>query len=296
MSENITPQFLIKFMNKVDIFIVSIPEFDSPVIRDFIHRYYQRFNKIYYIFNYVKTMGLTESEKGYINFITDDLKDKCEIIHQEHECFDEHDWRSLSVKNVLERSNGDYIFSIEPDFFGDWEKIINMMINEDYDIFSNYTCSNDKTNVRLWPSFWGCKRSLLNSININFSAMPEPKHKVLYKIDYNKVLKFDENDKLIAFELNNTALYDHFDYVSTQLVEKSCDDGKKILLLNRFKDIWYGHSTGITHDFYSVNVHKKIFRMPDEYFKFYNICKKCEVKFYQPWIESSEQIISSKPS
>lgn len=277
-------------MNKVDIFIVSIPEFDSPIIRDFIHRYHTKFNKIYYIFNYVKTMGLNESEKGYTNFITNDLKDKCEIIHQKHESFDKHDWRSLSVKNVLEKSNSDYIFSIEPDFFGDWDKIVDIMINEEYDIYTNYIFN--ESNVRLWPSFWGCKRSLLNQIDVNFSAMPDPNIKTMYGVTYNKVLKFDNNNKLFVEEKTDFVSYDHFDYVSTQLVEKSCVD--KVLLLNKFKNIWYNHASGITQDFSTIKYENKLCRSNDFYKLFYDWCKKCNVNFYKDWEERSEKIINYK--
>lgn len=281
-------------MNKVDVFIISIPGFDSPIIRDFIHRYHNKFNKIYYVFNYVKGKELTDCEAGYVNFITDDLKDKCEIIHQQHECFDNDDWRSLSIKNVLGKSNADYIFSIEPDFVGDWDKIIDIMINKDYDIFTNYTSGRTDSgflSVRLWPSFWGCKKSLLNQIDINFSSMPDPNVKSMYKINYNKRLTFDENNKLAVVESTNT-VYDHFDYVSTQLVEKSCDDGKQILLLNRFENIWYKHIAGITNDFYSIDYSKKLFRRPNDYSYFYKLCRECKVNLYQDWINRSDKIIN----
>lgn len=277
-------------MNKVDIFIVSIPEFDSPIIRDFIHRYYNKFNKIYYVFNYIKSVKLTDLEIEYVNFITDDLKGKCEIVHQQHERFENHDWRSLSVKNVLEKSDGDYIFSIEPDFFGDWDKIVDVMINKEYDIFTNYTHSG--FNDRLWPSFWGCKKSLLNDVDLNFSAMPDPNIKSIYGITYNKVLKIDDNNKLTVKEQTDFVSYDHFDYVSTQLVEKSCDD--KVLLLNKFKNIWYKHITGITHDFYSIKYQGKMCRNSNEYIEFYEYCKKCKVNFYKEWVERSEKIINYK--
>lgn len=282
-------------MNKVDIFIVSIPEFDSPIIRDFIHRYYDKFNKIYYVFNYIKSVKLTDLEIEYVNFITEDLKGKCEIVHQHHECFDNHDWRSLSIRNVLEKSNGDYIFSIEPDFFGDWDKIVDVMINKEYDIFTNYTSCHENSNisVRLWPSFWGCKRSLLNQVDMNFSAMPSQDVKSMYKIDYNKSLRLDTNtNKLVVKELNISIMYDHFDYVSTQLVEKSCDS--KIILLNNLKNVSYNHITGITHDFFSIKYQNKMCRSSDFYFQFYEHCKKCKVNFYKEWVERSEKIINYK--
>ena len=67
-------------MNKVDVVIISIPEFDSPLIRDFIHRYHTCFNKIYYVFNYVFASPLTVKERSFIEFIENDLKDKCDNI------------------------------------------------------------------------------------------------------------------------------------------------------------------------------------------------------------------------
>lgn len=283
-------------MNKVDVFIISIPEFDSPIIRDFIHRYHTYFNKIYYVFNYVNDQKLTNEQKGYIDFIENDLKNKCEFIYQTHENFYKFDWRGLSVNNVLSKSTGDFIFSIEPDFICDWDKIIDIMINKSYDIFSNYTGSPhnlENPDIRLWPSFWGCYKKHLDLIEKNFSAMPDPRVKSLYNVTYNKSLRF-EGDRLMSKNVDKFVSYDHFDYVSAQLVDIINDNGNNIILLNNIKDIWYEHASGITQDFSTIKYENKLYRSNNCYKLFYEWCKKCNVNFYKDWEERSEQIINYK--
>jgi len=41
------------------------------------------------------------------------------------------DWRDECVQEVLKRSTGDYIFSMEPDFIGDWDKIVDFILNKE---------------------------------------------------------------------------------------------------------------------------------------------------------------------
>ena len=297
-------------MNKVDVVIISIPEFDSPLIRDFIHRYHTCFNKIYYVFNYVFASPLTVKERSFIEFIENDLKDKCEILHQATELHGVHDWRSLSMNAALVKSNADYIFSIEPDFVGDWDKIVDKMLNVEYSLFTNYSAATDISTFRFWPSFWGCKRSLLNKVDCNFSSMSDDRVKSLCGIKYDKVIKYSPpfsvatdlytngtcnlTNKIVKVETDvENAYYDHFDYVSTQLMDLVQDDGKQLLFLNRMPDVWYEHMSGITYDFREVSNGKSMPRTNNAYRRFYELCLLCTVTFFNEWRQVSKVIVNT---
>lgn len=296
-------------MNKIDIVIITIAEFDSPMIRDFIHRYHHKFNKIYYIFN-VNTF-IKSIEQSYIDFVTKDLAGKCEIIMSDRGNGGIHDWRSTSMQVALAKTNAEYIYSIEPDFIGDWDKIVENMLTQDYTIFSNYTAQQECRNVRLWPSFWGCKTDVIRKINSVFSAIPDDRIKQLYGVTYSKVLKFYPsfdpsdnsglfgpqkiaNNKTIQVEDESEVYFDHFDYVTTQIMENVVDDGKQLLLLNRIPSIWWEHMTGITYDYFTMSMYNKITRQNTAYSRFYELCCKCDVDFFDKWIDVSNRIINYK--
>lgn len=293
-------------MNKVDIIVIAYSEFDSPIIRDFIHRYHHKFNKISYIVN-ENTDGLSDSGKRYVEFISNDLKNKADVIVHQLAGTMPHDWRSEPFVKLINQSTADYVYSIEPDFVGDWDKIVDIMLNGTHSLFTNYTAHQSGV-LRLWPSFWGCKIDLLKKIDMNFSSMPDARVLNLYGVNYNKILSFDppfvlprDNDfseptnvlhnKRLCVRTVDAPTYDHFDYVSTQIVDLVGDDGKEILLLNRMSDIWWEHITGITFDFTSINKEGKTTRSSKTYKKFYDLCMKCNVSFFDDWLKSSNKIL-----
>lgn len=297
-------------MHKIDIVIIAAADFDSPMMRDFIHRYHSKFNKIHYIFDVPKYHVLTQNENGYIDFITNDLVGKCDITISRHDG-GIHDWRSVAMNIAIDNSNADYIFSFEPDFIGDWDKIVDIMLNQDYVVFGNYTAGQRIMDVRLWPSFWGCRMSNLKKTDRIFSAMPNRMIQQSYGVSYNKGVKFFppfDGDKDWAFSAptmlaNKKTIrvvdsiddvgYDHFDYVSTQIMEHVIDDGKQLLLLNRMPDIWWEHMTGITYDYQTMSIHNKIARPNIAYTRFYELCRNCNVVFYDKWIDVSNRILAA---
>lgn len=290
-------------MNKVDLFVISNPTFDSPLIRDFIHKYYTRFNKVFYVFSY--SQDFNENWRPYTNFIENDLKDKCEIIYSRMSGALNSDWRDEAVHEVLKRSTGDYIFSMEPDFIGDWDKIVDTMLNVDYSLFS--VVEHNLTGIRLWPCFWGCKKSLLSQIKyLNFGATVDQRVKDLFGVDYNKRLKFDNDQlkylnadavknfykehKIITEEMSVPHFYDHFDLVSTQLMDIVQDDGKQLLLLDRL-DVYFKHFAGITHDYLMMYEHGRKARNGPAYRLFHEQCVKTNVQLFPEWVSISNKIL-----
>jgi hypothetical protein len=298
-------------MNKVDVVIIAAAEFDSPMIRDFIHRYHSRFNKIHYIFDVARYHVLTQSENSHIDFITNDLVGKCDITICRHESNGIHDWRSIAMNLAIDNSNADYIFSFEPDFIGDWDRIVDIMLNQEYVLFGNYTAGQRIMDVRLWPSFWGCRMSNLKKTDRNFSAMPNLATRQSCGVSYNKAVKFFppfDGTKDFALSAPMTiankkticvidgiedVVYDHFDYVSTQIMEHVVDDGKQLLLLNRMPDIWWEHMTGITYDYLTMALHNKLARQNTAYTRFYELCRNCNVAFYDKWLDASSKILAA---
>lgn len=297
-------------MNKIDIFVIAVPEFDSPMIRDFIHRYHDKFNKISYIINVDNSQTLSESENQYIDFIRTDLQNKATVVISNHVAEAPHDWRSACLKEVISNTDADYLFSIEPDFIGDWDKIVDIMLNKNYSIFTNYTAAHGGT-IRLWPSFWGCKTELLKKTDLIFSAMPAKWTRDFYNVNYNKIISYDppyrvevdhkqsspfnmaNSKKLIIVEVDEPS-YDHFDYVSTQIVDMIKENiDEEVLLLNRMPDIWWEHMTGITHDYMCMVRDGKIMRPIGVYKRFYDLCRMCNVKFFSKWLELSDKILQS---
>lgn len=300
-------------MNKVDIIILALAEFDSPITRDFIHRYHHLFNKISYVVvvgNHPSNLSLSENE--YVDFISSDLKNKADVIVHQIVGTLPHDWRSEPFVKLINQSTADYVFSMEPDFVGDWDKIVDIMLNnKSYKIFTNYTAHQNNT-VRLWPSFWGCRIDLLKKIDMNFSSMPDERVLNLYGVTYKKMLTYDPpfelsrdgafskpndiaNSKKLCVKEVTIPTYDHFDYISTQLVDLFCvDDGEQILLLNRMSDVWWEHITGITFDFISMYKEGKTVRSPLVYKKFYDLCMKCNVKFFNQWTNTSQRILTQQ--
>ena len=293
-------------MNKVDVIIIAFAEFDSPMTRDFIHRYYDKFNKISYVVN-VNHNGLNDSEKKYVEFISNDLKNKADVVLHQLDGSIPHDWRSEPLVKLINKSTADYVYGIEPDFVGDWDKIVDVMLNGTHSLFTNYTAHQNGA-VRLWPSFWGCKIDLLKKVDMNFSSMPDDRVLNLYGVSYNKMLTYEPsfvlsrdndfsepsnilNNKKLCVRTVNVPSYDHFDYVSTQIVDMVGDDGKEVLLLNRMSDIWWEHITGITFDFISIHKEGKTTRSSKVYKKFYDLCMKCNVNFFDGWLKVSNMIL-----
>lgn len=294
-------------MNKVDVIIIAFAEFDSPITRDFIHRYHTKFNKISYVIN-VNNNGLSDTEKQYVEFISNDLKNKADVILHHLDGSMPHDWRSEPLVKLIKQSNADYVYSIEPDFVGDWDKIVDIMINRTYSLFTNYTAHQNGA-VRLWPSFWGCKMELLKKLDMNFSSMPDARVLSLYGVNYNKMLTYDPpfvlardtdfsepinmlKDKRLCVRSVDSPSYDHFDYISTQIVDMVGDDDKEILLLNRMNDIWWEHITGITFDFVSMHRDGKTTRSSKVYKKFYDLCMRCNVNIFDKWSNVSNAILN----
>ena len=290
-------------MNKIDLFVISSPTFDSPIIRDFIHKYHSKFNKVFYVFSY--SQDFNEQWLPYTTFVENDLKDKCEFIYCRMSGALNSDWRDESVHEVLKRSTGDYIFGMEPDFVGDWEKIVDIMFNTHYSLFS--MVEHNITGIRLWPSFWGCKKSLLSQIKyINFGATVDERVKKLFGVDYNKRLKFDndrlkylnadavknfyKDHKILTEEMSVPHYYDHFDLVSTQLMDIIQDDGKQLLLLDRL-DVYFKHFAGITHDYLMMYQHGIKARNGPSYRLFYEACMKTNVQLYSEWVDISNKIL-----
>jgi hypothetical protein len=293
-------------MNKVDLFVIAAPNFDSPIIRDFIHKYHNRFNKVFYIFSYSQVFN--EKWRPYTTFVENDLKDKCEVIYCRMSGALDTDWRDECVQEVLKRSTGDYIFSMEPDFIGDWDKIVDLILNKNYSLFS--MLDSNLSGLRLWPCFWGCKKSLLSQIKYpKFGAPVDARVKQLFGVDYNKKLRFNKDglqhvdskdrvkfykeNKIITEEVPFPHFYDHFDLVSAQLMDIIQDDGEQLLLLNRMDDVWYYHIAGITHDFHTMYEHNRIARDTMAYRMFYDYCMKTNVNMFPDWLEVSSRIINS---
>lgn len=291
-------------MNKIDLFFIAAPSFDSPLTRDFIHKHHSKFNKIFYVFSF--SQNFNESWRPFTNFIENDLKDKCEFIYCRMSGALNSDWRDESVHEVLKRSTGDYIFSIEPDFICDWDKVFDFMFNKDYSLFS--MVEHNLSGIRLWPSFWGCKKSLLTQIKyLNFGATIDDRVKKLFNIDYNKRLKFDNDqlkylnadqvkdfykeNKIITEEMPVPYYYDHFDLVSTQLMDIVQDDGHQLLLLDRL-DVWFKHIAGISHDFITMYKDGEKARNGPAYKLFFDESMKTNVKLLDEWVNISNKILA----
>jgi hypothetical protein len=299
-------------MNKIDAFVILPPNFDSPIVRDFIHRYHTKFNKIYYLFSHSYAF-FDEKWKPYINFIQQDLDGKCEFIHHQSSGKLDTDWRDECVQEVLKKSTGDYILSLEPDFSADWDSVLELMLNNDYELCS--TLESNFTGIRLWPCFWSCKKSTLAKLKYQkFAAPVDERVKNLYKIDYNKYIKFENitkentifvnnkiefynSNKVVSVESEKPIYYDHFDLVSTQLFDFIQDDGKQFLMLNRYENIKFHHYTGITHDYLMMYEHGRKARNPPPhdpmvYDLFYKECLTKNLNFFPEWIEISKKIIT----
>lgn len=295
-------------MNKIDLFVISAPNFDSPIIRDFIHKYHDKFNKIYYLFSYSDHFFRDEWKPIY-EFVKQDLDGKCEFINVQASGDITTDWRDECVQQVLKRSTGDYIFSIEPDIIGDWEKIVDMMLNQTYELFS--VVDHNLSGIRLWPCFWGCRKSLLSKIKYpKFCAPVDDRVKKLYQVDYNKKLIFEGCSALDAIDISKAHLfykkykivnvenetpkyYDHFDLVSTQLFDLIQDDGKQLLLLNRFEQVYFRHYMGISHDYLTMFEYNRKARDPQVFTDFYNDSIKTDAKLHPQWLEVSKKILNT---
>jgi len=292
-------------MKKIDLFVICAPNFDSPIIRDFIHKYHTRLNKIFYVISYSDAFFKPEWEV-FSEFIEDDLRDKCEIIYANYSGAGDTDWRDECVHKVLERSTGDYIFTFEPDFVANWEQLLYEMENADYKLFASLVYNY--SGIRIWPCFWGCKKELLNEIEYKkFAAPVDRRVKDLFKINYNKYIVFENgNDipldsnidefirknKLVVRDSDKPIYYDHFDLVTTQLLERMNDDGNQLLLLNRM-NIWYKHYMGITHDFDMMFKYDRKARETTAYKEFFEYSKNnTSVKLLDEWVTISNKIVA----
>lgn len=299
-------------MNKIDAFVIIPPNFDSPIVRDFIHRYHTKFNKIYYLFSHSNAF-FNEEWKIYTKFIEEDLNGKCEFIYHKSSGDLETDWRDECVQEVLKRSTGDYILSLEPDFSGDWNSILDLILNKNYELCS--TIDSNLSGIRLWPCFWSCKKSTLNKLKYpKFAAPVDQRVKDLFKINYNKYIQFEnvtkslglfvtdkidfyKKNKVVNVESTNPVYYDHFDLVTAQIFDFIQDDGDQFILLNRYENIKFHHYTGITYDYLMMYEHGVKARNsepndPLGYNMFYEECISKNVNLLPEWIEISKKIVA----
>lgn len=266
---------------KIDVVIISVTILDSPLIRDFIHKYYNFFNSIYYIFTYNNETypdGLVcSAETPYTEFIKSDLKGKCKFITryslQDNSLYS--DWRDSCMQDFLNQSTGDYILSLEPDVSLDWDKALDIINKKSFKFMSVWR-------ERFWPCFWLCKKELLDNLKYKtFSAFGN-NIKQQANIVYNKKITYIDN-KFEVIDVNEQD-YDHFNLISTQIVDKI--DKNDILLLDN-EGIWWEHYSGITQGYVSM------VDGDDRYKKFYNRCiNHTSVNLLNIWKDRSLRIIN----
>jgi len=83
------------------------------------------------------------------------------------------DWRSTATNELVRHATGDWLISIEQDWFcKDWDSLFRSMDEsmKHYDMFGWWNPTN---NPYIHPAFWGIKRELFEKTNKDFSAHPE---------------------------------------------------------------------------------------------------------------------------
>lgn len=83
------------------------------------------------------------------------------------------DWRHASTTELIKHATGDWIVSIEQDWFSsNWEMFFEKM-STDMERVDMFGWWNQTNNPYIHPAFWGIKRELLEKTNKDFSAHPE---------------------------------------------------------------------------------------------------------------------------
>lgn len=109
-------------INNTDCFWIGQLAFDWPIMRYFIKKNHNRFNKCYYVVNYTTQIldtrpNIFQYTQDHVDMIQADLSTcNFEIIYVnvDYSC---RDWRDQCFNEFLKKSQSEYIFHLDPDLY-----------------------------------------------------------------------------------------------------------------------------------------------------------------------------------
>jgi len=155
---------------KTDCFWIGRLVDEWPLMRSFIKKNHNKFNKFYYVINYT-TDSFSNREFyndeyfQYPNKIKEDLKDyNFEIIYINTD-YSIRDWRDQCFNEFLKRSDAEYIYHLDPDMYIDQSYIDKLSELEQF----NFEILCPIWAERIWP-FLFCSRKLIDKTTRDFTT------------------------------------------------------------------------------------------------------------------------------
>ncbi len=213
-------------LKKTDCFWLSRSVDDWPLVRYFLNKNYDKFNKFYYVVNYYshqleddfKKKYRTSEYYDYPELIKNDLQDyNFEIIYVCNDTNSTRDWRDQCFNEFLKKSNSEYIFHLDGDQYIDPNYIDYLFEMDKFDF--NVLCPIWR--ARLWP-FLLTSRYLIDKTTRDFSA--RARHNIEFNLEMYKRTK---NLKVSCKDVGEIRPGDHGDTLMKDLLEITEYDGWK---------------------------------------------------------------------
>ncbi len=211
---------------KTDLFWLGRIVDDFPLMRWFIKKNKDLFNKFYYVVNY-RSHEYPNKENSYIDLIKNDLKDcNFEMVMLNTE-YSIRDWRDQSFNEFLRNSNSEYIFHMDPDVYIDQSYIeyLSTQTRLNFDVLSPVWGN------RIWP-FVFTKRELIDKTTRDFSP-----HTYRYLIDINQYNKTGNLKQ--SCTLHSDFHGDHGDRLVYELLNLTDFNGWELLQNGKIECIHY---------------------------------------------------------
>ena len=236
---------------KTDCFWIGRLVDEWPLMRSFIKRNCDKFNKFYYVINYTTDQFYNRSyyTKEYYEYpelIKDDLKSyNFEIIYLNTD-YSEREWRDQCFNEFLKKSDAEYIYHLDPDMYVDQNYIdyLSRLDYFDFDILCPIWSD------RIWP-FLFCSRYLIDKTTRDFTTNTVRTCCSLEKYKNTKNLKES------CYKRPELGLHgDHGDKLIEELLELTNFKGWKFYQTEGVECIHYAGRTNFHKCIYDV-IYKK---------------------------------------
>lgn len=154
---------------KKSLLVTQISNCDYPLYRQWLEKYHLWFDEIIIYFDISFRFPIFSS---FIQSSLSHLPDM-EFIDPIEFDRETRDWRDTSTNEMLKHATGDWVISIEQDWFTkDWDRLLETsekMMNQ-FDLFGWW---NETNSPYIHPAFWFMKREALEKTSKDFSPHPE---------------------------------------------------------------------------------------------------------------------------
>jgi hypothetical protein len=154
---------------KKSLIVTWITACDYPLFRQWLETYHTYFDEI------IIYWDVQFRHPFYWAFMQESLAKLPNITFLDpvEYTYGEQDWRNVSTNELLKHATGDWIISIEQDWFcRNWPELFTAM-NHSMDESDMFGWWNPTNNPYVHPAFWGIKRALLEKTAKDFSPHPE---------------------------------------------------------------------------------------------------------------------------